>query len=127
MLLTGHIPSDSAQCFHQGIGRVGERAALRGFDMADDDPYMTDRDRAEMRELCNLFRQATRERGLILFDQDAQQRIGQMIARRRAGTGRISGICRSESFSLHKFKISAESKQLSSFVCRYGDSYRRLI
>jgi hypothetical protein len=48
---------------------------------------MTDRDRAEMRELCNLFRQATRERGLILFDQDATQRIGQMIgkATRRGG------------------------------------------
>ena len=47
-----------------------------------------DRDRAEMRALCDLFRQSMRESGPMLFDQDAKQRIGEMIgsAVRRGGS-----------------------------------------
>ena len=42
----------------------------------------TDRDRDEMRELCRQFRDAmARENDVLLFDQDARERIGNMIGR----------------------------------------------
>jgi hypothetical protein len=41
---------------------------------------MTDRDRAEMRALCDQFRRdMARENDAALFDHEAKQRIGQMI------------------------------------------------
>jgi hypothetical protein len=41
---------------------------------------MTDRDRAEMRALCDLFRQAiARQVDEPVFDHDARARIGQAI------------------------------------------------
>ena len=41
---------------------------------------MTDRDRAEMRALCEQFRRnMARENDVLLFDHDAKQRIGKMI------------------------------------------------
>jgi hypothetical protein len=43
---------------------------------------MTDRDRAEMRALCNQFRRTmAREVDQALFDDDARVRIGEMIGR----------------------------------------------
>jgi hypothetical protein len=43
---------------------------------------MDDRDHAEMRALCDQFREAmARENDQLLFDQEARQRIGQIIGR----------------------------------------------
>jgi hypothetical protein len=43
---------------------------------------MDDRDRAEMRALCDLFRrQMAHENDVLLFDRAAKERIGQMIGR----------------------------------------------
>ena len=64
---------------------------------------MTDRDRAEMRALCDQFRQSmARENDVLLYDQEARTRIGEMNGsatrrvRRRSGHGKAN---------LHKFKI----------------------
>jgi len=41
---------------------------------------MTDRDRADMRALCDQFRRDMgRENAVLLYDQEAKQRFGQMI------------------------------------------------
>jgi hypothetical protein len=43
---------------------------------------MTDRDRAEMRALCDQFRRAmARENDVLLFDRDARIRIGEAIGK----------------------------------------------
>ena len=43
---------------------------------------MTDRDRAEMRVLCDQFRKLiARENDVLLFDRAARERIGQLIGR----------------------------------------------
>ena len=43
---------------------------------------MTDRDRAEMRALCDAFRKTiARENETLVFDPGAKQRIGEMIGR----------------------------------------------
>jgi hypothetical protein len=50
---------------------------------------MTDRDRAELRALCDQFRRAmASENDVLLYDQDAKPRIGEMIgsAVRRGGS-----------------------------------------
>lgn len=54
-----------------------------GVDMADEGHAMTDPDRAEMRTLCEAFRQAmAREvEAPLQFDQHARVRIGEMIGR----------------------------------------------
>jgi hypothetical protein len=41
---------------------------------------ITDRDRAEMRALCDMFRQEMARENEPLFDHDARARIGDMIA-----------------------------------------------
>jgi|SRR6476660_1479529 hypothetical protein len=55
MLPTDNNPYVSAARFHQRIGRIKERGGFRS------DAMTTDRDRAEMRALCDLFRQSMRE------------------------------------------------------------------
>jgi hypothetical protein len=47
---------------------------------------MTDRDRAEMRALCDQFRRdMERENYVLLYDQEAKQRGGRMIGRAQQG------------------------------------------
>jgi hypothetical protein len=43
---------------------------------------MTDRDRAEMRALCDQFRRdMARENDVLLFDKESRERIGEAIGR----------------------------------------------
>jgi hypothetical protein len=47
---------------------------------------MTDRDRAEMRALCDQFRRdMERENDVLLYDQEARHRIGEMIGKAAQG------------------------------------------